>query len=87
MIDDALIAFPRSLTAYPSTAGRALFDILRGRIEAEPFNAFATRELLALRPAAGIPDIEVPAEEAAADQRLLPAVLPTLIAAAFFRMI
>ena len=39
---DALIEFPRSLAGYPAVAGQSLIDILRARIEAEPFNAFAT---------------------------------------------
>src|SRR5687768_7542511 len=39
---DALIEFPRSLSAYPAMTGQPLWDVLRARIEAEPFNAFAT---------------------------------------------
>jgi hypothetical protein len=39
---DALIEFPRSLAGYPAVDGQSLIDILRTRIEAEPFNAFAT---------------------------------------------
>lgn len=39
---DALIEFPRSLAAYPRLPGQALIDILRARIEIDPFNAVAT---------------------------------------------
>ena len=39
---DAFVEFPRSLAAYPVLTGQPLWDVLRARIEAEPFNAFAT---------------------------------------------
>jgi hypothetical protein len=39
---EALIEFPRSLAAYPAVAGQSIVEVLRARIEAEPFNAFAT---------------------------------------------
>ena len=39
---DALTEFPRSLSAYPAIAGQPLWEVLIARIEAEPFNAFAT---------------------------------------------
>jgi hypothetical protein len=39
---DALIEFPRNLAAYPAMTGEAILAILRARIEAEPFNLFAT---------------------------------------------
>jgi Putative Na+/H+ antiporter len=39
---DALIEFPRSLSAYPPMIGQPLWEVLRARVEAEPFNAFAT---------------------------------------------
>lgn len=39
---DALTEFPRSLANYPVAAGQSLWDVLLTRIEAEPFNAFAT---------------------------------------------
>jgi hypothetical protein len=39
---DAVIEFPRSLSGYPAIAGQPLWEVLRARIEAEPFNAFAT---------------------------------------------
>jgi hypothetical protein len=39
---DALIEFPRSLSAYPSLPGQSLAAILQSRIDADPFNAIAT---------------------------------------------
>ena len=39
---EAITEFPRSLSAYPAMDGQPLWDVLRARIEAEPFNAFAT---------------------------------------------
>lgn len=39
---DALIEFPRSLSAYPSLPGQSLLAVLQSRIEADPFNAVAT---------------------------------------------
>lgn len=39
---EALTEFPRSLSSYPDLAGQALLDILRSRVELEPFNAIAT---------------------------------------------
>ena len=39
---EALTEFPRSLASYPDLAGQPLLDILRSRIELEPFNAIAT---------------------------------------------
>lgn len=36
------IEFPRNLLAYPTLPNQSLFDVLRTRIEAEPFNAIAT---------------------------------------------
>jgi hypothetical protein len=44
---EALIEFPRRLSTYPVIAGQSLWDLLRGRVEAEPFNAFATAIFLA----------------------------------------
>ncbi len=38
---DVLIEFPRSLSAYPVLTGFSLWEVLRARIEAEPFNEFA----------------------------------------------
>jgi hypothetical protein len=38
---EALIEFPKNLSSYPAIAG-GLLDVLRARIEADPFNAFAT---------------------------------------------
>jgi hypothetical protein len=42
LMHEALTEFPRSLSAYPALAGQPLLDILRARIDAEPFNALAT---------------------------------------------
>jgi hypothetical protein len=39
---ETLTAFPRSLSDYPAKAGLQLWEVLLARIEAEPFNAFAT---------------------------------------------
>ena len=39
---DVVAEFPRSLSAYPAMVGQPLWEVLRARIEAEPFNAFAT---------------------------------------------
>lgn len=39
---DALIEFPRHLSTYPAIPGQPLLDILRSRIDLEPFNAVAT---------------------------------------------
>jgi hypothetical protein len=39
---DALTEFPRSLTSYPILQGQSLLDVLRSRVESDPFNAFAT---------------------------------------------
>jgi Putative Na+/H+ antiporter len=41
-VHDALIEFPRSLSSYPDAIGLPLLDVLRDRIAAEPFNAYAT---------------------------------------------
>jgi hypothetical protein len=38
---DALIEFPRNLASYPAVAG-GLIEVLRARIESDPFNALAT---------------------------------------------
>ena len=39
---DSLIEFPRSLASYPRIPGQSLWDVLRLRVETDPFNAFAT---------------------------------------------
>jgi hypothetical protein len=39
---ETVIEFPRQLSGYPAMPGQPLWDVLRARIEAEPFNAFAT---------------------------------------------
>ena len=39
---EALTHFPRLLTEYPDAAGASLREILKSRIEIEPFNAVAT---------------------------------------------
>ncbi|MBY0495620.1 MAG: putative Na+/H+ antiporter [Cyanobacteria bacterium] len=39
---EALIEFPRSVSAYPAMTGQPLWEVLSARIAAEPFNAFAT---------------------------------------------
>lgn len=39
---ETLTEFPRSLSAYSALPGQTLIDILRARIDADPFNAFAT---------------------------------------------
>ena len=39
---DVLSEFPRSLSSYASLPGQSLFDILRARIDTDPFNLVAT---------------------------------------------
>ena len=39
---DALIEFPRNLSAYPALPQEPLLEVLRSRIDIEPFNAVAT---------------------------------------------
>lgn len=39
---DALIEFPRNLSAYPALPQQPLLDVLQARIELDPFNAVAT---------------------------------------------
>src|SRR5688500_12044512 len=39
---DALIEFPRNLSAYPALPQQPLLDVLQSRIDIEPFNAVAT---------------------------------------------
>ena len=41
-MQDALIEFPRRLSAYPVIPQQSLLDILQSRIELDPFNAVAT---------------------------------------------
>ncbi|HEX8030206.1 MAG TPA: putative Na+/H+ antiporter [Vicinamibacterales bacterium] len=41
-MQEALIEFPRSLDSYPVVPNQPLVDVLRSRIETDPFNAFAT---------------------------------------------
>jgi hypothetical protein len=42
MQHDALIEFPRNLSAYPTVPQQPLLDILQSRIDSDPFNAIAT---------------------------------------------
>jgi hypothetical protein len=42
MQHDALIDFPRNLSAYPATPEAPLLDVLQTRIDVDPFNAIAT---------------------------------------------
>ena len=37
-----ILEFPRPLSDYPTIAGQSLWDVLAGRVEAEPFNLAAT---------------------------------------------
>jgi hypothetical protein len=39
---DALIEFPRNLSAYPAIPQQPLTDVLQARVELDPFNAIAT---------------------------------------------
>ena len=39
---DSLIEFPRSLADYPSLPGRSVLEVLRTRIDIDPFNAVAS---------------------------------------------
>jgi hypothetical protein len=39
---DALIEFPRTLSAHPAIPQQPLLGILRSRIDLEPFNVIAT---------------------------------------------
>ncbi len=39
---NAPFEFPRPLSSYETTAGQSLWDVLAGRVEADPFNAVAT---------------------------------------------
>lgn len=41
-MQEAPAAFPRDLSSYPSAAGDSLWQILSGRVDADPFNAVAT---------------------------------------------
>lgn len=41
-MQDALLAFPRQLSTYPAMPGQTLIEILRARIDSDPFNAAAT---------------------------------------------
>jgi len=40
------LEFPRPLSDYPTIAGQSLWDVLAGRVEAEPFNLIATAVFL-----------------------------------------
>ena len=42
MHETALADFPRSLASYPSMPGASLLEILRARVDIDPFNAVAT---------------------------------------------